>query len=89
MRKFTFGRKYNKGWRTFDLDYEKMYSNVPNPCAKVLLTRQDMTRLGLRKSLALIDVHDFTTMTRVEFARAEVVVFLDDDGSIKILKKRY
>ena len=57
----------------------------------IVLTRRDLSRDKFGNTINLIDQHDFTqqSMTRDELMRASIVIFLDDDGTTKILKNRY
>lgn len=54
----------------------------------ILLTRRDMSRGRGALPPSMITMADFS-LSFQQFARASFVFFMDDDGSIKVLKNRY
>lgn len=57
----------------------------------IVLTRRDMSRGREDKPRNLIDWYDFAevSISRQEFMRASIVIFMDDDGNTRTLKNRY
>lgn len=57
----------------------------------IVLTRRDLSRGREQKPRNLISMYDFTNMSISprEYARASIVLFMDDDGNTITLKNRY
>jgi hypothetical protein len=57
----------------------------------IVLTRRDLSRGRRELMRSLIDYTDFEeqSISRQEFQRASIVIFLDDDGTTKVIKNRY
>jgi len=72
-----------------------------NPCAEVVLNEQyerriilrrsDLSRGSLNEPRETVGIGDISSMSlsREKIARAEIIIFLDDDGQTKVLKNRY
>lgn len=57
----------------------------------IVLTRRDLSRGKFGYTKNMIDSDDFSqqSMSRQEFMRSSIVIFMDDDGTTKTLKNRY
>ena len=100
MNDFKFGRTYSP-IEFIDMDFKSLY--LSNPCGelflitgnqprpqedRMVLLRYDLTRDKRNNPLNLISIYDFT-VSMEKLDTASIVVFVDNNGSAKILKNRY
>lgn len=52
-----------------------------------ILTRNDLKRNKYEKNLSQIDIHDVPDIKKL--AKSELCVFIEEDGTTKIIKSRY
>lgn len=96
-----FTTLYPETMRAFSMEEISMMISVPpqyqgreernNPRDRIVLTRRDMSRNREDYPRDMINTNDFSqqSITREEFMRASIVLFMDDDGTTRILKNRY
>jgi hypothetical protein len=58
---------------------------------RIILRRSDLSRGSLNEHRETVGIGDISSMSlsREKMARAEIIIFLDDDGQTKVLKNRY
>jgi hypothetical protein len=98
---FIFGRGFKYKWKLVDVEWtipigvsfidgndRQLHSRNRD---LIVLTRGDLLRGRMDKPKELIDCYDFTehSFTTREFINASIVIFLDDDGTMEIIKNRY
>ena len=96
-----FATLYPETMRSFSTEEIRMLSGVPsqyqgreernNHRDRIVLTRRDMSRNREDYPRDMINTNDFSqqSMSREELLRASIVLFMDDDGTTRILKNRY
>lgn len=72
---------------SFETDYIHQ-EIIKRPKSKVyVFTRQDLKRNKYEKNLAQIDFHDVPDIKKL--ARAELCIFREETGTVKVIKSRY